>query len=224
MIIELPGGGAVGTDGTIISAEDNGSIVLHTTKALARLIERWRQDRNPNLAKLISSFTDEVQELENAIWDSIVARLPDYAEGAQLDVLGRIVGRRRDGLGDAAYRAHIKAQVRINQSFGNAEDVIEVIKLVDTVSFHFRDYPIASFSVWFDAPPSNASIGRELPDLISRTRAAGVRGLVSFPVDRVSARGAFFGSAYDPTLNAARGFSSSYDSSVGGLFGHAATA
>lgn len=224
MDIQLPGGTAIDPYGSVLAAEDNGEIRLHTPLALSRLIERWKAERNPNLAKLISSYTDEIQELENAIWNAIVERLPDYAEGAQLDVLGRIVGRRRDGLGDAAYRAHIKAQVRINQSFGCAADVIEVIKLVDTVPFHYRDYPVASFVVWFDEPPSNASIGRELPDLISQTRAAGVNGLVSFPVDRATARGAFFGSSYDPALNAARGFSSSYDSTVGGLFGHAARA
>ena len=223
MLIQLPGGTAIDAQADVIAATDNGEIALHTPIALSRLIERWRADEHPNLAAMLTTFTDEVQVLENAIWDVIVARLPDYAEGVQLDALGRIVGRKRDGLGDAAYRAHIKAQVRINQSFGAATDIIEVLQLIDTVAFHYRDMGTASFHIWYDAPPSNAAIGHEIPSIVKATRAAGVGGLVSFPVDPATGRGAFFGSSYAPTLNAARGFSSSYNPAVGGLFGHAAS-
>lgn len=222
MLIQLPGGTVIDTEGNAVA--DNGEIRAHSTQALSRLIERWRADKNPNLAALVTSVNDEVQELENAIWDVIVGRLPDYAEGEQLDALGRIVGQRRDGLGDAAYRAHIKARVRINQSFGTPLDVIEVLRLVDTVTFHLVEEGTASFRIFYDAPPSNAAIGHEIPSLVRQARAAGVRATVSFPVDLATGRGAFFGSSYSPTLNATRGFSSSYNSAVGGLFGHAAVA
>lgn len=222
MLIQIPGGSALNVTGAEIDAKDNGEVRLHTPLALSRLIERWRAEDNPQLANLLSSYTDEVQELENAIWDVLVGRLTDYAVGVQLDALGRIVGQKRDSLGDAAYRAHIKARIRINQSFGQPKDIIAVIKLVDTSAFHLAEFPVAAFRVWFDEPPANASVGHELPKLIKQTRAVGVSGMVSFPVDRVGGRGAFFGSSYNPALNAARGFSSSYDSTVGGLFGHAA--
>lgn len=222
MLIQLPGGTAIDARGDDVGATDNGEVRLHTPLALSRLIERWKAESNPQLAKLLTSYTDEVQELENAIWDVMVGRLTDYASGVQLDALGRIVGQKRDSLGDAAYRAHIKARIRINQSFGQPRDIIAVIKLVDSSPSHLAEFPVAAFRVWFDEPPANASVGHELPKLIKQTRAAGVSGMVSFPVDRLTGRGAFFGSSYAPTLNAARGFSSSYDSTVGGLFGHAA--
>lgn len=222
MLIQLPGGGALNVDGSEIDAKDNGEVRLHTPLALSRLIERWKAENNPQLANLLSAYTDEVQELENAIWDVMVGRLTDYAVGIQLDALGRIVGQKRESLGDAAYRAHIKARIRINQSFGQPRDIIVVIKLVDSAAFHIAEFPIAAFRVWFDEPPANASVGHELPSLIRQTRAAGVSGMVTFPVDRLTSRGAFFGSSYDPALNVARGSSSSYDSTVGGLFGHAA--
>lgn len=227
MLIQLPGGTAIDATADVVAATDNGEIRLHTQQALSRLIERRRAENNPNLAVLVMSVNEEVQDFENAIWDVIVGRLPDYAEGAQLDMLGRIVGQKRDGLGDAAYRAHIKARVRINQSFGTPADVIAVLKLVDSVTFHLTEYATASFAVWFDAPPSNASIGHEIPTLVRQARAAGVSGLVTMPVDRVTSRGAFFGTSYNPTLNSARGFSSSYDLTapfVGGLYGHGARA
>lgn len=221
MIIQLPGGSAVGSDGTIIDAENNGSIVLHTTKALSRLIERWKAESHPNIAGLLASYLDQCQELENVIWDVIVARLPDYAEGAQLDALGRLVGQRRNGLGDAAYRAHIKARVRINQSFGQARDVIEMLRLVTASAFHLAEAGTAAFSIWFDEPTENTSIGREIPSLVKQARAAGVSAFVAMPV---AAGGAFYGSSYAPTLNAATGYSSSYNSAVGGKYGHAARA
>jgi hypothetical protein len=221
MLIQLPGGSALNVFGTEVGAEDNGEVRLHTQLALSRLIERWRADTHPNIAGLLASYLDQCQELENAIWDVIVARLPDYAEGAQLDALGRLVGQRRNGLGDAAFRAHIKARVRINQSFGQARDVIEMIQLVTASTFHLAEAGTAAFSVWFDEPPENASIGRELASLVKQARAAGVSAYVVMPV---AADGAFYGSSYDPTLNAALGYSSSYDSAVGGKYGHAARA
>jgi hypothetical protein len=222
MLIQLPGGTAIDARGDDVAATDNGEVRLHTPLALSRLIERWKAENNPQLAALLTSYTDEVQELENAIWDVMVGRLTDYASGVQLDALGRIVGQKRDSLGDAAYRAHIKARIRINQSFGQPRDIIAVIKLVDSSPFHLVEYPTASFAVWFDEPPATTAVGHELPSLIKQTRAAGVSGIVSFPVDRLTVRGAFFGSSYDPALNVARGFSSSYDTTVGGLFAHAA--
>src|SRR5437879_2909075 len=72
----------------------------HVELALSRLIERWKADVNPNLAAFVSSCAEEVQELENAIWFVIFGRMPDYAEGAQLDMLGRIVGQGRNSLSD----------------------------------------------------------------------------------------------------------------------------
>jgi hypothetical protein len=203
---------------------EEGSDLGHVELALSRLIERWKADANPNLAAIVSSCAEEVQELENAIWFVIFGRMPDYAEGAQLDMLGRIVGQGRNGLSDDQYRAHIKARIRINQSYGRAFDVIEVLRLIDTVPFRLVEFGTASFRVTYDAPPTDAGLGHEIPELIRQSRAAGVSAYVSFPVDRLTGRGAFFGSAYGPTLNSARGFSSSYDPTVGGLYSHTARA
>ncbi len=196
----------------------------HVEVALARLIARWAADERPNLAVFVRAFAEEVQELEDAIWFVLYGRMLDYAEGAQLDVLGRIVGQLRSGLSDDAYRVHITARIRINRSIGTPADVIDVLRLVDSVPFHLVEYGTSTFLIFYDAPPTNAATGHEIPSLIRQTRAAGVRALVSFPVDRVDGRGAFFGSVSDPTLNATRGFSSTYDGTVGGLFGHAAEA
>lgn len=223
MLIQLPDGTALDAEGSVVPAKQNTERAAHTATALDRLIERWRAERNPNLAALISSITDEVQEIEDAIHAMFLAFDPTRAVGAQLDTLGRLVGQRRNGLTDEEYRPYISARIRINQSFGRGLDVIGVIKIVETAAvFHLTEFGTASFRIDFETPPATAGVGRAIPTMVSEARAAGVSGLVSFPVDRVGNRGAFFGSTYDPALNAARGFSSSYDSTVGGLFGHTA--
>lgn len=197
----------------------------HVEIGLSRLIERWRADKNPNLAAILTSYLEEGQELENAIWFVIYGRMLDYAEGAQLDMLGRIVGQPRNGLSDDRYRVHVRARIRINRSIGTADDVIEVLRLVDPgVTYHFQDVGFASFRLWSDVPPGDAATGHEIPDLVRQTRAAGVGALISFPVDRATSRGAKYGSIYSFGLNANVGYSSIYDPTVGGFYGHAVTA
>ncbi len=194
----------------------------HVETGLSRLIERWRADTNPNLATLVSSVLEEVQEFENAAWIVIYGRMIDYAENSQLDMLGRIVGQDRLGLGDDAYRARIRVRIRINQSIGTPKDVIAVLRMLDPSAFSYIEYGTATFRVVYREPPSTAAVGSQIPAIVKDTRAAGVAGLVTMPVDRVDGRSALFGSVYDPTLNAARGFSSSYDPTIGGLWSHAA--
>ncbi len=198
--------------------------VGHVEVGLGRLIERWRADKNPVLAAILTSYLEEAQELEDAIWFVIYGRMLDYAEGAQLDMLGRIVGQPRDGLPDDRYAVQIRARIRINRSIGTPTDVIEVLQLVDSAVFHLTEIGTARFQINYETPPSDAATGREIPDLIRQTRAAGVGALVAFPVDRLTGRGARFGSVYNPALNASIGWSSVYNADVGGLFCHAVRA
>ncbi len=196
----------------------------HVETGLSRLIERWRAEDKPNLAAMLTTFLDPVQELENQIWFVLYGRMIEYAEGAQLDMLGRIVGQDRNSASDDVYRARIAVRIRINQSFGRALDVIEMLMLLTDASPHLREIGTAGFVVTLDSPPEDAGIGFALPGLVAETRAAGVSGLVSFPVDRVTFRGAFFGSTTEPALNATLGFGSTTNPDVGGLWGHAARA
>lgn len=198
-----------------------GSTQGHVEVGLSRLIERWKG--KPNLEAFLRSYLEEIQELENAIWFVIFGRMPDYAEGDQLDQLGKIVGRARDGLPDDLFRVYIKAQIRVNQSLGRPLDLIEILQLIETAPFRLIDFPTASLLIYFLEPPSSGYTAQAIPALVKAGRAAGVNALVTHPTD--ADRGALFGAgSYDPSLNAARGFSSSYDPSTGGLFGHAARA
>jgi hypothetical protein len=219
MIIPLPGGTQfdTGTDPTVVSVDD---VTLHTPLALLRLIERWKG--KPNLAAILASYTDQLQLLENALWDIITARLVDYAEGAQLDAIGRIVGEIRQGQNDAQYRARLRVRIRINQSFGTAEDVIIVLQMLDAALFAFVESGYAHFDIVYSAPLTSPAVASQVPKIIKQTRAAGIGATVTIPTD--ATRGGRYGTALDPAFNQHIGAGTVLDSSYGGLSAHVANA
>lgn len=118
-------------------------ILNHASLALARLAQQYKD--KPKLAALLGVFTPKVQELENVLWALHVERRIDVAVGAQLDVLGRIVGQLRENSVDADYRLRIKARVRANRSHGSVEDVLEVFQILlpSTVLEFVQEWPAA---------------------------------------------------------------------------------
>lgn len=211
MLIPLPGGAFfdTGSDNNVFSVD---GVTLHTPLALSRLLEFWKD--KPTLRQLLSNYTDEIQLLENAIWDTITKRLIDNAGDAQLDVLGRIVGEPRNGLGDAAYRVRIRVRIRINQSFGTAADVIAVLRLADPAPFHYVRYGTAAFRIDYVSPPAIAARG-QLARFVSEARAAGVRSSVVIPTSTRSAR---WGDVHSGTLNQHIGWGDIHSSTIGGLW------
>lgn len=212
MIIPLPGGAEIdtGNDTSIVSADD-GRITLHTPLALIRLIERWKNQ--PNLAALLSTYTDQLQLVENVIWDVIIKRFLDFAQDIQLDTLGALVGEARNGLPDPQYRVRINARILVNRSFGTPDEIIAILKLIDTAAFHLVELDTAAFQIYYDAPPSTAA-ALEIASLVREARPAGVRATVVMPTDLVR------GARYDSHAGALGlpGYSSILNPSVGGLY------
>lgn len=83
-----------------------------------------------NLETLLTIFLKPAQRLENTSIDMLTKRFVDTAEGAQLDVLGRLVGQPRGGLVDDTYRRYIRARVAANNSSGKREELINIARLV----------------------------------------------------------------------------------------------
>src|SRR5688572_13994483 len=100
-------------------------IADHVEQGLRLLLDQYKD--KPRLTALLSSYLNRVQELEDAAWDVRIKRFVDDAVGAQLDGIGRIVGELRQGRDDVTYRLFILARIRVNLSFGHADDVIDVL-------------------------------------------------------------------------------------------------
>jgi hypothetical protein len=144
----------------------------HVEQGLALLISQYRD--KPRIAALLSSYLRRVQELEDAIFDVLVARLIDNAVGAQLAAIGRIVGQTNEGnWDDDTYRLFIKARIRANQSNGHGDDVIDVLNLVEAADFVLSEVYPAAMYVDFATPTDADPI--ILMELARRAKPAGVR-------------------------------------------------
>lgn len=89
------------------------------------------QTDTPNkIVKLISAWAGTFQPIEDTLQAIIAQRDVNQAVGAQLDLLGKLVGQSRAGLTDPDYRRYIRARIATNRSDGVVEDLIRVATLV----------------------------------------------------------------------------------------------
>ena len=100
----------------------------HVEKGLALTLSQYRE--RPIFLAWLASYLRQVQDLEDATYDTIVSRFLDRAKNAQLDLIGKIVGESRKGRGDDLYRVFVGARIRINRSFGRYRDVLEVYNII----------------------------------------------------------------------------------------------
>jgi hypothetical protein len=134
-------------------------------------------------------FLTEVQALEDAIAGVYLGRLLANAVGVQLDTIGRYVGESRKGRADNIYLLWLKARIAANRSFGRAEDLIRVIKLLTAKTFRFFDLGLpCAFLLQFDDSviDTDAETIRNYGLIIASARAAGVNGQTIFPARTVA--------------------------------------
>jgi hypothetical protein len=101
---------------------------IASTAPLARLITQYKN--KPRLRALAQSYLEEVAELATVLAQLRVAFRLGNAIGAQLDVLGTIVGAPRQGFDDDAYEQLIRAYIRAQKSEGKPEDIYAVFRIL----------------------------------------------------------------------------------------------
>lgn len=84
--------------------------------------------------QLIAALNGPVQDVENALQQLLLQRWLSSAQGAQLDLLGKIVGQARGGLADSVYSQYISARIATNLSEGRYEDLILITKILLTTN------------------------------------------------------------------------------------------
>ena len=157
----------------------------HTEQAYSLFLDQYLE--KPRLFALLASYTDEIQELEDAIWGVRIGRFLDSAEGAQLDVIGKLVGEPRNDRPDNVYKILIAGKIRVNWSHGHPDDVIAVVRLVQGAENTHRYYDVypASLEIDFQDDFVETDRGFTAPelelviaDLVRRARPAGVHSTV----------------------------------------------
>ncbi len=180
MAFVLPGGALIETDGTVSDVTDEASpIRLFTETGREMTIPRWRDQ--PAFQAWLRTYLEEFQEIELMLWDVLVLRFLDFAEGAALDQWGRILDVARGARTDGSYRARLKVQISINASQGRAPDLVSILRTLGDAQFSYRAHQDAvGFQVEFhDQLPAETWV--EVPSILRDARAAGVSGSVVGP-------------------------------------------
>jgi len=138
-----------------------------------RLIHQW-QDK-PKVVGLLTAFLNSTQKIEDTFEQLLKERGIDTAIGAQLDIIGLIVGEPRFDKDDDEYRAAIKLRIGINTSDGTEPVVSSLLKqITGATTATFTDvypagvkYVLEGSSVFVDP-----SIVGELRNILAATITA----------------------------------------------------
>jgi len=147
----------------------------HVSEALEYLLEQFKG--KPKFEALITSYINQIQDLEDAYFQLLGDRLPaDAAEGVQLDGLGGIVGEPRNGRSDTDYRVGIESRILLNLSSGQPEALICLLNCSNcNGGVELTEYfPAAMVARSRSELPSEDEAQR-LANLLQEGKAAGVK-------------------------------------------------
>ena len=151
----------------------------HESLSASRFLDQFKNA--VDLKALMASYAEQIQDLENAMFEVILERVLPTAEGVQLTVLGAIVQQPRTTSDDVEFRIAISARIAINLSDSTPEDVINVARLIFETSgetFRIKEEPPAQLRVFIIDP---IIISPTLVhELLDEADAAGVRLLLDF--------------------------------------------
>jgi hypothetical protein len=140
--------------------------------------------------QVIDSFSRQIQEIEDVLYDLRMKRYLSIAEGAQLDGIGEIVGETRSGRGDDDYRFAINFKIFQNKSFGEMNILSNILaqSLPGTVFTLEESYP-ATVNVVIDSTSLDSLPGGIFSQL-DKLAAGGV--LVNGFMEDLSGNGKIF--------------------------------
>lgn len=141
-----------------------------------------------NITKLLAGLLTPVQDCENAFQQLLTMRSIDTAEGAQLDVIGKLVGQGRAGMNDDMYRRMVRARISVNRSKGTARDLITVSLLVvddDDATVVVNNQGNAAVVLRIEDTPLPDDVAAILIRMLRDTVAAGVRVILEWSPEPV---------------------------------------
>ncbi len=149
-------------------------VTTHAELAKGNLLEVFKG--KSGWAGILDSYSAQVQDVENVLFELIEERFLDDAVGVQLDGIGQIVGAPREGLSDDDYRLRLRVQILINRSSGTIEDLLEIVALMiqdvtNTIVL------TESFPAYIQIEVTEATTvdGFSVAALVKKAKAGGVR-------------------------------------------------
>ncbi len=190
----------------------------HADQAVDLLLEQFHD--LPLIEGWVRALANRTQELEDQIWQVLLATDLASAVGAQLDGLGAIVGEPRRDRENDAYRAAIRVRIMINRADGKHSTMLRILTAYLGVAsgagtVELREPAAAALALNVYALPESVADLR----VIARTiKPAGVN--LDGRAETSSTRPYRFGwsgGAVDGVSGATNGDGWSGDDSVGGL-------
>lgn len=144
----------------------------HVGDGVDRLLEQFK-DR-PRIVALLTAYLNQVQDLEDVLWELFLDRWISTAVGEQLNVIGRVVGEKRQGSLDDEYRAFLRARIRANRSVGLLAELVKIVALIqdDNLQVLAREYDPAAVRL----EPTGATIvdARRVARILADAKPSGV--------------------------------------------------
>lgn len=138
-----------------------------------------------NTEKLIATLATPFQSLELMFQQLLTERSIDTAAGAQLDVIGKIVGEPRNGLDDTTYRRYCRVRISANKSNGVVENLITIAKLIvysDSAKYTLSQEGPATLRLRVDQIAVTDALAATLNKFVNVAKSAGVRVIVQWSV------------------------------------------
>jgi len=178
----------------------------HEAEVRALLVEQFKGESTfTDLRAWLDCYSASIQDLEDVLYDLFTLRDIDTAEGAQLDILGAIVGELRNGRVDATYRLRIKTRVKINVSSGLGDEILDIFgDVLGSDALSIAEQPGANFVLTIDQDLSAWTIA-ELAYILASIKGAAINGQAIYSTAAESAM-FFFSDTGAVEVDVARGF------------------
>ena len=194
----------------------------------------------PAFAVIVAGWTGESQTLEGVFWslltESLTGQFGTAAAGNSLDILGRVLGLQRGGLGDTTYRLALLCQILVLRSNGHPDDLIQLTRqflpVAPGTTFTYTEWAdpgdsvplVAAANILVSAlagsTPLTTAQATLLATFLQAAAAVGVRVTLIFSTVNDLATFCFDDST-NPTQPASRGWGDSTNGSIGGAFASA---
>jgi hypothetical protein len=128
------------------------------------LLEQYKNSEN--LIQILEVIFEQCAELE-LVFNSIsnIFDLQNQS-GATLDLIGEIVGQKREGLIDSEYIKKIKFAIFKNTSRGFLTDIVKILKFItDAQTIVYSDNPPASYTIYTDGEEIPADLQKTIDNL-----------------------------------------------------------
>lgn len=148
----------------------------HTAQARARMLEQFKG--KPLFEGLVNVLAGRAQSVESVLYALATERGIDASVGAQLDLLGRLIGQPRGSYEDETYRLWLRVRRLVNGSSGTFSELIEIFELLSGNDVECDEHHPASLVVRvLDALPFSAA---EVVRLLQEAKSGGIRAALEW--------------------------------------------